>query len=67
MEQNLEIIIYYRNLKTKNLIMKNDLSCPSDRLLTSWTVYKYVCDRDGCELPNPSYILDKLEIPSKRD
>jgi hypothetical protein len=30
----LDIIIYYKNMKTKSLIMKNDLTQPTDRYLS---------------------------------
>ena len=64
--EELELIIYYKNLKTKNLIMKNDMTRTSDILSKSWTVYKYSCPREDCELPNPSYIGQTRNTLRKR-
>ena len=49
-------VIYYKNLKTKNLIMKNNMTRTQDPLMTFWTVYKFKCPNEDCELLNPSYI-----------
>lgn len=62
----LEIIIYYKNMKTKNLIMKNDITRISDKLSKSWIVYKYNCPREDCELPNPTYIGQTRNTLKKR-
>ena len=43
-------------MKTKDLLMKNNMTTSSDPLSKSWTVYKYSCPRGDCELPNPFYI-----------
>jgi len=54
--EKLELIIYYSNVKTKNLIMKNNSNKTTDKMRMSWVVYEYKCPRGDCELPNPSYI-----------
>lgn len=52
----LKINVYYSNLKTKHLIMKNNLGQKLDKLDTSWAVYKVLCPMEDCELLNPMYI-----------
>ena len=43
-------VIYYKNFKTKNLIMKNNMTRTQDPLMTSWTVYtvqyKFKCTNE---------------------
>ena len=36
--------------------MKNNMTRTQDPLMTSWTVYKFKCPNEDCELLNPSYI-----------
>ena len=36
--------------------MTNDISKPRGKMLQTWTIYKYSCPREDCELPNPTYI-----------
>lgn len=55
-DEDLEFIIYYKNTKTRNLLMQNNLAKLPDKLLTSWSVYKFSCYYEDCELLNPSYI-----------
>ena len=38
--KKLKIIIYYRNCKVKNLIMKNNITQKNDKLSTSHAVYE---------------------------
>jgi len=65
--EKLELIIYYKNLKTKTMIMKNNLTNNStDQLSKSWAVYKYKCASEDCELPNPSYIGQTRNTITKR-
>ena len=52
----LNLIIYYKDIKTKNLVMKNNLNKNQEKLLKSWTPYKYTCNDEDCELLNPTYI-----------
>ena len=51
-----DVMIYYKNLKTTNLIMKNNMTRSQDPLMTSWTVLKFKCPNEDCELLNLSYI-----------
>lgn len=62
----LDVVIYYKNLKTRNLLMKNNIASNPDKLSLSWTVYKYSCTREDCELPNPSYIGQTRNTIKKR-
>ena len=53
----MELIIYYRNIKTKDLIMKyNIASNNNDPLSKSWSLYKFTCPHEDCELLTSSYI-----------
>ena len=53
----MELIIYYRNIKTKDLIMKNNIaSNNNDPLSKSWSLYKFTCPHEDCELLTSSYI-----------
>ena len=53
----MESIIYYRNIKTKDLIMKNNISSNNnDPLSKSWSLYKFTCPHEDCELLTSSYI-----------
>ena len=40
-KKKIDVVIYYKNLKTKNLIMKNNMTKTQDPLMTSLTVYKF--------------------------
>ena len=42
-----EIILYYRDRKIKNLIMKNSITRKNDKLATSLVVYEVQCPRGG--------------------
>ena len=51
------LIIYCRNIKTKDLIMKNNIaSINNDPLSKSWSLYKFTCPHEDCELLTSSYI-----------
>ena len=50
------IIIYYCNIRVKNLIMANDLTRNKHKLTMSHVIYDIKCPRGDCVLPNPSYI-----------
>lgn len=65
-EEVLDVVIYYKNLKTKNLIMKNDLKPTPDKMLRNWSVYKYKCHVEDCELRNPTYIGQTRNTIRKR-
>ena len=41
--KKLNFITYYKNPKTSNLIMKNNITSPPSKLQTSNVVYKFVC------------------------
>ena len=50
-------LIYYRNIKTKDLIMKKNIaSNNNDPLSKSWSLYKFTCPHEDCELLTSSYI-----------
>ena len=54
----MELIIYYQNIKTRDLIMKNKniASNNNDLLSKSWSLYKFTCPHEDCELLTSSYI-----------
>ena len=53
----MELIIYYRNIKTKHLIMKNNIaSNNNDPLSKSWSLSKFTCPHEDCELLTSSNI-----------
>jgi len=64
--EELKVIIYYKNLKTKNLIMKNDISQNQDNMLKNWSIYKYKCHVEDCELRNPTYVGQTRNTIRKR-
>ena len=53
---SLKIIIYYKNIKTSLLLMKNNLNKKSDLKATN-VIYKFTCPNEECSLrPNVNYI-----------
>ena len=66
-EDELNLIIYYRNPRTSSLVMKNNLAANRDKLKQSYVVYKYSCthNKDG-ELCNNEYIGYTTQSLSQR-
>ena len=55
-DNKLRLIIYYKNLKTKNLVMRNNLN-PNSEMKSTNVVYQYTCPDGDCMLrPNVSYV-----------
>jgi uncharacterized protein (DUF1778 family) len=53
----IKLLIYYKNMKIRNLIMKNNPCKKSGPLQETNVVYKYTCPREGCRLlQNVNYI-----------
>ena len=50
--EKLRILIYYKNLKTTNLIMKNNMNTETDDLRKTNVIYEYTCRIGECELQN---------------
>ena len=44
----LQVIIYYNNMKTKNLTMKNNLGGKKRELSQTNVIYEYKCPEDEC-------------------
>ena len=61
----LNLIIYYKETKTKNYIIKNSLNNNSI-LQMSHVVYKIDCPVEDCELPKPYYIGQTQNSISRR-
>ena len=52
-EDKLKIVIYYKTMKTSNMIMKNNLGSKVRELAKTNVIYDYCCKKGGCEhLPN---------------
>ena len=54
--QKVQLIIYYKNRKVREFLMKNNLNSSFNVLQTSWSVYKIICLVEGCDLQKPFYI-----------
>ena len=55
-KEMLQLTIYYKNKKVKNLVMKNNLSSVEVPLKRSNVVYQINCPVKDCKLSNPYYI-----------
>ena len=55
-EDTIQFVIYYKNRKTSNLIMKNNTSLESSDLSKVGVIYRYSCPIGDCKLRNVSYI-----------
>ena len=53
---SLNLVIYYQNRKTNNLVMKNNLSADGNKLKRSNVVYQFYCPHEDCRLHPVSYI-----------
>ena len=53
----IKLLIYYKNMKLRNLIMKNNPCKKSGPLQETNVIYKYSCHKEGCRLlQNVNYI-----------
>ena len=52
----LQVIIYYRNLKTSSMVMRNNITDRNDMLSKTNVVYQYKCKSEECAPHNISYI-----------
>ena len=48
--QKIKLLIYYKNSKTANRIIKNNTSICTNPLQKSYVVYQYNCPIEGCDL-----------------
>ena len=55
-EDNIQLVIYYKNKKTSNLIMKNNLQQGRTDMSRVNVIYQYSCTIGDCKLRNNSYI-----------
>ena len=65
-DDKLKFIIYYKNRKTSNMIMKNNLNSSSDPLKRTNVVYSYTCTIGDCALQTVNYIGETTTTLSKR-
>ena len=54
--KNIDLCIYYRNFKTSNLVMKNNLCAKTRPLDKCGVVYQYSCQIANCKSQNTTYI-----------
>ena len=54
--EKLSVVIYYKNTKTKNLVLKNNENTVSRSLDKTNVIYKYKCPDRDCYLKNNFYI-----------
>ena len=64
-DTKLNLIIYYKNPKTSNLVLKNNMSPPPTKLQTSNVVYKFICPYQHGEAEE-SYIGETTTSLSRR-
>ena len=64
-KDSLNVIIYYKSLKTRHHLIKNNLNSTSI-LNKSHVVYKITCPVKDCELSNPFYIGQTQNTISRR-
>jgi hypothetical protein len=62
----LQLVIYYKNRKTANLIMKNNPHVVSDDLRSTNVVYQYSCLLGDCGLQPTCYIGETVTTLSRR-
>ena len=55
-EDTIQLVIYYKNRKTSNLVIKNNVSKQGSDLSKVGVIYKYSCSIGDCKLRNTSYI-----------
>ena len=65
-EKVVDIVIYYKNRKIKDLIMKNNCSPQLRDLQESNVNYEFVCKSGNCEAHNVSYVGKMQTILSRR-
>jgi hypothetical protein len=62
----LQPIIYYKNKKTSNMIMRNNLGSKRDDLRSTGVVYQYTCKNGDCGLHTSCYIGETVTTLSRR-
>ena len=60
-QDRLNLRIYYKNKKTKNLVMQNNISVSHCVFKTSHVVYSISCPREDCVL-SKSYYVGQTQI-----
>jgi hypothetical protein len=62
----LQLVVYYKNKKTSNLIMKNNLNSGKEDLRSTSVVYQYTCHLGDCGLHPAHYIGETVSTLSRR-
>ena len=55
-DDHIKFLIYYKNRKTGNLVMKNNMNGELSDLNKTGVIYQYTCQIGGCKLQDISYI-----------
>lgn len=55
-DESLNLVIYYQNKKTHNLVIRNNLSADGNKLKRSNVVYQFNCPHEDCRLHSVNYI-----------
>ena len=65
-EDSVQFIIYYKNKRTSQLVMKNNLNEKTGDLSRTGVVYQYTCPIGNCKTRNTSYIGMSTTTLSRR-
>ena len=55
-DDTIKLVIFYKNKKTSNLVMKNNNTQANDDMSRTGVVYQYTCPIGNCQFRNNSYI-----------
>ena len=55
-QKRLSFTIYYKNMKTSNLLLRNSPKQETDKMHQSHVIYRYTCSQGDCETLPSSYI-----------
>ena len=55
-DQKLNLVVFYQSKKTRNFIMKNNMSYKREKLKCTNVVYQFICPHEDCRLRKETYI-----------
>ena len=62
-DRTLKLVIFYRNKKTRSILMKNDFTSSKDKLKCTNVVYKFICPHEDCR---PREVVKKPTLVSQQ-